>query len=199
MAYVDMVIGARAVGPADDGGDGMNRYLYSGDGASTWKRGQLLKLSSGVVASVITHASAGTPAAAEVDTDDMPAAAGTYFIAMEDQDTVTSGLVPVRKITPDTIFEGPILNTTTDSLPTAPESIVGTSYVLYQNATGKWSVDKDQTDKPVVKITAVQGQFSPVVAPSWQKLGYADHDSDGVAETLYNIVRFKFLATVVGA
>lgn len=190
-AYLTMAIGAVAVGPADDGG-ATNRYLYSGDGTSTWKRGQLLKLASGVVGSVVAHASAGVPNAVEIDSDDM--AAGKYFLAMEDQDTVTTGLVPVRQITDKTIFEGELLdsNTGATAVATAPESIVGTDYELYQSATGAWSVDKYQTAKAVVKITAVEGQFQPVTAPSWQGLRYVETPA-----VKYNLVRFQFLPAIV--
>jgi len=177
---------ARIISPATDGT--ITRDLYSTDatGTNIWKKNQLLKLASGVMVPVLAYSGAanidgigGTELTAVSD----------LFIALEDRTTAAAGKVAVRKITPDTIFEGPLLDGGTGPAG-ATEAIIGTQYELWQIVTtADWSVDQNGTTFPVVEITKVQSQVTPVTEPSWMAL----------TSTNYPVVQFKFLATVCKA
>ena len=192
MAYVDVEWGAQIVGtgvnltPAH-----LSRFRYSGDGATTWVKGQLCVDSSGAIAGVTREADGIH------QTGDLSLA--KYFIGLEAVAAVTTDKVAVQQITPDTIFEGFLVQTSTDSLPTAPDTIIGNQYALYIDTNQRLAVDKDTTATPVLEITDVESRFTPILAPSWLKLHYADHDADGIPESRYPLVRFKFLSTVVKA
>ena len=192
MAYTDILWGAQIVSPGTNLTPvDISRFRYSGDGATTWVKGQLCVLSSGVIAGV-TRQGDGIEQASDL-------AVGKYFIGLEAQAATTTGKVPVQRITPDTIFEGFLVQSSTDSLPTAPESIIDSEYALFIDSNQRLAVDKDTTSSPSVRIVDVESRFHPILAPSWQKLHYADHDSDGTPESRYPLVRFKILSTVVEA
>jgi uncharacterized protein YbdZ (MbtH family) len=171
------------------GGGAVTRERYSGDNAQTWKAGQLVKLSSGVVTEVLDNASAAT-----VDTDDIPD--GTIlFMALEDVDVATSDKVKVQRILSSTILEGPLLTGASTTAPaTATESIIGTEYALWQSAAaaasgaraaypaGWIAVDKNNTTKACATIVDVESNFNPVKDPN------ADLDA---LEEQYARVRFK--------
>jgi len=179
---------ARIISPSTDGT--ITRDLYSTDATATnrWYKGQLLKLASGVIVPVLAGNGTTTIAgAAEIDTDDTGTAVD-LFLALEDRLTAAAGKVAVRKITPDTIFEAPLLDGGTGPAG-ATEAIIGTDYTCYQLATGDWAPDQNDETKPIIIITKVQSQTTPVTEPSWMAL----------TDTDYPVVQFKFLATVCKA
>ena len=174
---------ARIISPSTDGT--ITRDLYSTDatGTNIWKKGQLLKLSSGMLVPCVAYSGA-----AAIDTDATGTAAD-LFIALEDRTTAAVGKVAVRKITPDTIFEAPLLDGGTGPAG-ATEAIIGTSYAGYQLATSAdWALDQNNATKPICAIYKVQSQATPVTEPSWMAL----------TDTDYPVVQFKFLATVCKA
>ena len=180
---------ARIISPSTDGT--ITRDLYSTDATATnrWYKGQLLKLASGVIVPVLAGNGTTTIAgAAEIDTDDTGTAVD-LFLALEDRLTAAAGKVAVRKITPDTIFEAPLLDGGTGPAG-ATEAIIGTKYELWQLITSAdWAPDQNGTTYPVVEIVKVQSQTTPVTEPSWM----------GLTDTDYPVVQFKFLATVCKA
>lgn len=181
--YHTVVKCARAIGPASDDG-AVTRNRYTGDGATTWAAGQLVELASGVIAQTASGAQT-------VDTTDI--AAGTVlFQATEAVAVATSEKVKVHRIKWNTIFEGPLLSSqSAQSAPvTAPESIIGTKYAIYQNAAGAWSVDKYVTSNPVVEIVDVEANFMPFKDPDLYVHSAADPQQ-------YNFVRFRFLDSVI--
>jgi hypothetical protein len=184
MAYVDIIQSAQVF--QCEGGTAIPTFqLHSADNSSTWIRGGLLKLASGVIATV-----KAITTVAVVDTDDMPVG-GVYFIAGKPQAAATSDKVSVMQIDADMIFRGVLLQSSTDSLPTAPESIVGNKYGLVM-VQGKWGVDKDtNSSKQLVEIVAVEGQREPFQS---SYLNLIDHSGTDV---MYPWVYFKFLRQIV--
>ena len=177
---------ARIISPSSDGT--ITRDLYSTDATATniWKKGQLLKLATGVIVPVLAYS-----AAANIDgiSGTELTAVSDLFIALEDRTTAAVGKVAVRKITPDTIFEAPLLDGGTGPAD-ATEAIIGTGYELWQLITSAdWAPDQNGTTYPVVEIVKVQSQTTPVTEPSWM----------GLTDTDYPVVQFKFLATVCKA
>ena len=155
---------------------------YDGDGASTWIKGQLLKLSSGVIAAVAGSAQV-------VDTTDIPADT-ELFIALEDQAAVTSDKVSVQKVNSDMVFEAVLAYSDAGGtvIPTAPVSIIDTRYGLYEDASGNWAVDKFTTGTPVVVITDVESRYRP-----WKN----DSLFVNSASERYNFVKFTFLSALI--
>lgn len=155
---------------------------YVGDGSTTWIRDQICSLSSGVIAA--TESDGGAGVAGNVDTDNI--AAGTkIFLAGTTEAAATSEIVPVTPITNDLVFIGYLLSSDAagEAPPTAPTSIVGSSYALYYDANGQWGVNKNVTAKALVEIVAVESQLLPFIPA-------------GIDST-YNLVAFKFLSTVI--
>lgn len=150
---------------------------YKGDNSSVWKKGQLVLLSSGV----LVKASAGT---ATVDTDDI-ASGAKLFIALADLDVASSDYQEVQRVDSDTIFEGPLLSSDAGGTApaTAPSTIIGATYALYQDASGNWGPDKNVTAKALVEVTDVESEFSPFRDTTL----FVDSNSER-----YNMVRFKF-------
>jgi len=183
--YLEFVSQTRIV----SGGGPVTRERYTGDGAQTWKAGQLVKLSSGVVTECLDNASA-----ADLDTDEIPD--GTIlFLALEDVDTVTSDKVKVQRILSSTILEGPLLTDASTTAPaTAAESIIGTEYDMWQSAAtavsgyraaypaGWFAVNANGTAKPLATVVDVESNWNPVKD--------ANIDLDALGEQ-YARVRFK--------
>lgn len=184
MAYTEVV--QTATLEACGAGDGIpTRELHSGDNSATWARGMLLKIASGV----ITPCRARTTAAV-FDSDDMPAA-GTYFVAAEPVAVATAEKVPVVQINSSQIFKAVLVQSSTDTLPTAPESIVGAKYGLWQAADGKIAVDKDTTSKPLVEVVKVEGDSDPYRSSVLNAVDHAGTDK------IYPFVWVKFLPAIV--
>lgn len=159
------------------GGGPVTRQRYSGDNAQTWKAGQLVKLSSGVITEVVDNGSG-----VEIDTDDL-ADGSVLFIANEAVAAATDGKVEVQRILSSTILEGPMLSGSDTAPPTVPESIIGVDYAIYQGTSGYFAPDKNDEVNPVITIVDVEGNFKP-----WKS---ADMNKDSSGEQ-YHFVRFKF-------
>lgn len=176
--YLDFVRSSALV----NGGGPVTIERYKGDNSSTWKKGQLLKLASGVLTSIVTLGNSPV----EIDTDDL--ASGTeLFVAMADLDVASAGYQPVQRVLSDTLFEGPLVssNAGDSAPPTVPSTIIGTRYVCYQDASGNWGVDKNDTTTPVVEIVDVEGEYRPFKMPD------LNENSSGER---YNLVTFKFVS-----
>lgn len=153
---------------------------YDGDDSSTWVKGQLLKLSSGVIAVV-----AGS--AQTINTTDIPAST-ELFIALDDVSVATSDKVRVQKVNSKMIFEAFLGSGSDSAIPTAPSTIIGTRYALHEDANGLWAVDKNVTADPVVEITDVESRYRP-----WKN----DELSVNSAGDRYNFVKFTFLSALI--
>ena len=128
---------------------------YKGDNSSIWKKGCLLKLSSGKIA--ICDA---LDTASVLDTDDTGTSGAKLFIAMEDVDTATSDYVAVQEVTRDTIFEGRLCATgSTD--PTAANVTPGTAYTAWQLTTGVWGIDVDVATKGFCVVQDTEDEELP--------------------------------------
>lgn len=162
-------------------GGAYTRNRHSGDGSSTMYAGQIVKISSGVIAPALSTASAG-----RMNSDDI-ASTDQIFVLRKAVATATSDKVEVQRISMDTVFEGPILTSSTagSSPPTAPESIIGNRYELYQNTDGTWGPDKaNSATKQLVEIVDVDANFRPHIDPNIYKESGGDQ---------MNFVRFKFI------
>jgi hypothetical protein len=183
--YLDVVSNGRIV----SGGGEVTRDRYSGavDALDIWKAGQLLKLTSGLLVPVIRAGSA-----VELDTDDL-ANGSVVFLALEEQTAakaLAGGKCAVQRILPSTILEAVLTTGASTTAPaTVPDSIRGTAYQMWQDATGNWAVEQNDTAKPLATVVEVEGNWNPVKDPR------ADLDSNSEQ---YNRVRVK-LASVSAA
>ena len=164
---------------------------YKGDGAQTWKRGQLVEMTSGAITEVVDNGSA-----VEIDTDDTGTSGAILFVAVEDVTVATGDTVAVQRITSATEFIGPLVSTQAAQAtpPTAPSTIVQTDYALLQDTNGWFAPDKNDELKPVVIITGVEATDYPY-GPDDAGLDMYVHSSSDTQK--YNFVRFKFLAAVI--
>jgi len=162
---------------------------FAADNSSTWIKGQLLTLSSGVLAAVESSAGGGAGNAGIVDTDDI-AAGSNLYLAGDDLAVAASTYEPVIRIRENMRMIGFLATSdaTATTVATAPTSIVGSQYGLYQTAAGIWAVDKNTTSKALVEITRVQSQLFPATDAEM----YENSDDE-----VYNLVEFKFLSTVL--
>ena len=174
-------------------GGPITRVKHSGDNSSTWKRGQLLEMVSGVIVALVD--SSGS-VAADLDTTDLTAVASNrLFIATTDLAAATDGKVAVQEILRDTILRAPLISTQAaqSTPPTAPESIVDSEYDLWQNGSGWFAPDKNATGTPMVVITGVEPEIQP--------FNHGDANIDMYTHSLsdpqrYNFVQFRFLSAL---
>jgi len=173
----------------NNGGD-LTFEQYKGDNAQTWKRGQLVEMTSGAITEVVDNGSA-----VEIDTDDIVEPA-ILFVAVDDVTVATGDTVAVQRITSATEFIGPLVSTQAaqSTPPTAPSTIVQTDYALLQDTNGWFAPDKNDETKPVVIITGVEATDTPY-GPDDAGMDMHVHSSSDTQK--YNFVRFKFLASVI--
>jgi len=182
--YHTIVAQSLPIGPASPESDPVpTREEQWGDNSSDWLKGQLVIRTSGVIVEALTNAVAQI-----LDTDDI-ADGATLFIATEALGTATDGNVKVKRVLTSTIFEGPLVSSLAAQAtpPTAPQSIVGTDYALWQDTNGRFAVDKNNESNPLVTITEVEASFLPYKDASLYLHSAADAQQ-------YNFVRFKFKA-----
>lgn len=173
----------------NNGGD-LTFEQYKGDNAQTWKKGQLVEMTSGAITEVVDNGSA-----VEIDTDDVVEPA-ILFVAVDDVTVATGDTVAVQRITSETEFIGPLVSSEAAQAtpPTAPSTIVGTDYTLWQDTNGWFAPDKNNEAKPMAIITGVEATDTPY-GPDDAGIDMYVHSSSDTQK--YNFVRFKFLAAVV--
>lgn len=162
------------------GGGAVTTNLYSGDNSTTWLKGQLVKLASGVIAVVRTTSSAGA-----LDSSTHIPTGTKLFLADADGSVATDQKVAVQRVKTTTRFIAPLLDNGA-STPTAPTEAahLGLQCELRQDTAGQWAPDLSLTSNPSCEITAIESETDPWIDTDLYK------DSSG---NRYGFVEFKIL------
>lgn len=163
----------------NDGGINYPATLYKGDNSNTYTIGELCYVSGGTIVPVSTSAGAQSTGGSPFD------AAAEYVVCLEDVTVATTDFIATEPISPDTIFEGFVVNTGGSDVE-MDQTDIGKTYQAYIDSSRDLAVN-NVTTNGVVQIEDVQETEYP--------FGVADRnqDSDGTAHTL---VKFKFLKSL---
>lgn len=139
--------------------------LYPEAATQTFKRGDLVYLSSGSVT-----VAAGAPA---------NVASGTKLlgIALKDASGATGASVPVALANPNLRWVLPVTHATPASAATAITQ-VGATYELERTAAGKWAVPIDDTSNAKVVVTALHPAYAVGEQYGWVEVRFLDAQVD---------------------
>ena len=158
------------------GGGPIVENKYKTDGTNPLKKGMLCYVNGGTVVPVRTDAG-------KLENDEAPFnAAAKYVVAVEDK-AAASAFVAVQEVTPETYFEGYVVNAAAADV-TMDSTDIGTVCEGYVDANGRTAVN-NATTQGVFYISDVDVNYDP-----YKNGGDFEKDAGGVRHTR---VRFRVI------